>query len=210
MDSKSVDGSHPRPSHRKLLLVVVLPPLILLGFLLAEHLRGHIALARYLRTLRAHGEKVSARDFLSQIPQGENGAPEVLAAAKDLKPGLVLPRTYPPRMRLTPSGHAIIGFREEQWVEDKVTNRWESLAADLEANQVALNRVQAALAKPVLNCEFDPTLGPLARFPHLPVPKTLTQWFGPRIALGLHEGRTRQTLRDLITEIELPRLPAAD
>jgi hypothetical protein len=66
------------------------------------------------------------------------------------------------------------------------------------------------LAKPVLNCEFDPTLGPLLRFPHLPVPKTLTQWFGPRIALGLHEGRTRQTLRDLITEIELPRLLAAD
>jgi hypothetical protein len=42
------------------------------------------------------------------------------------------------------------------------------------------------------------------------VPKALTQWFGPRIALGLHEGRTRETLGDLITETELPRLLASD
>ena len=113
-------------------------------------------------------------------------------------------------MRLTPLGHAIIGFREDQWVEDKVTNHWDSLATDLETNAATLNRIEAAMAKPVLNCEFDPTLGPLARFPHLPVPKTLTQWFGPRIALGFHEGRTRETLADLITETELPRLLAAD
>ncbi|HLH56997.1 MAG TPA: hypothetical protein VKY92_25680 [Verrucomicrobiae bacterium] len=191
-------------------MALALPPLVLLGFLVIEHLRGHIALAHYVHTLRAQGEKMNAREFLLPIPAGENGAPEILVAAKELKPGQILPKTFPPRMRLTPLGHAIVGFREDQWVEDKVTNHWDSLAADLATNAATLNRIEAAMTKPVLNCEFDPTLGPLARFPHLPVPKTLTQWFGPRIALGLHEGRTRETLRDLVTEIELPRLLAPD
>jgi len=210
MDTKCIDRSRRRRLIRSLLLALALPPGMLLVFLLAEHLRGRIALAHYVRSLRMQGEKMSAREFLLPPQPGENGAPEVLAAAEDLQPGQVLPKTYPPRMNLLPSGRAVIGFRETQWVDDKVTYRWDALAADLKTNEATLSRIQAALAKPVLNCEFDPTLGPLARFSHLPAPKRLTQWFGPRIALDLHEGRTRETLKDLLTEIGLPRLLASD
>jgi hypothetical protein len=113
-------------------------------------------------------------------------------------------------MRLTPAGHAVVGFREEQWIEGKVTNTWEQLVSDLASNQVTLERIQRALAKPALDCEFDPTLGARAPLLHLPLPKKLTQWFGPRIALGLHEGKTRETLKDLLTEIDLPRMLAPD
>jgi hypothetical protein len=66
------------------------------------------------------------------------------------------------------------------------------------------------MATPVLSCEFDPSLGPLARFPHLPVPKTLTTWFASSVQLGLHEGRPRQTVPDLAAEIDLPRVLAQD
>jgi len=209
-DPNRVEGSRLRRWIRRILVAITISPLALLVFLLAEHLRGQIALDRYVRAMRAQGEKMSPREFLLPVAPGENGAPEILEAAKELKPGQVLPKTYPPRMWLTPSGNAVIGFREEHWVEDKTTNHWRSLAADLESNTATLDKIQTAMSKPVLNCEFDPTLGPLARFPHLVVPKNLTQWFGPRIALGLHEGRTRQTLRDLVTETELPRLLASD
>ena len=44
----------------------------------------------------------------------------------------MLPKNPPPRMKLTPTGHAIVGFREEEWVEDKTTNHWDQLADDLE------------------------------------------------------------------------------
>lgn len=206
----NVESSRLRRWIRRILVVIAIPPLALLVFLLAEHLRGHIALERYVRAMRAQGEKMSPREFALPVAPGENGAPEILKAEKDLKPGRVLPKSYPPRMRLTPSGNAVVGFREDQWVEDKLTNHWAWLAADLETNAVTLDKIQTAMSKPVLNCEFDPTLGPQARFPHLVVPKNLTQWFGPRIALGLHEERTRETLRDLITETELPRLLASD
>jgi hypothetical protein len=194
----------------KLLVGLLLLPAITLLFLMEERLRGSLSLRRYIRNLQAQGVKMSARDFILPRADGENGAPDVLAAVTNLSPGTVLPKSYPPRMRLTSAGHAILGFREEEWVEQKITNRWEQLAEDLAANQDTLARIQTALAKPSLDCEFDPTLGPRAEFKHLPVPKTLTQWFGPRIALGLHEGNTRNTLKDLLTEINLPRMLAHD
>jgi hypothetical protein len=195
----------------KLLLAPFLVPFLLPAFLLVEHVRGSVSLARYLRALSAQGEKMTAHDFMLPSPSpGENGAPEVLALVKDLQAGSVLPKSYPPRMKLTPAGHAVICFREEQWVDDKVTNHWEQLAGDLETNKVVLEKIQAALAKPVLNCEFDPTLGPRARFTHLPVPKSLAAWFGSRIELRLHEGKTRETLGDLVTEINLPRMLERD
>ena len=62
-------------------------------------------------------------------------------------------------------------------MEDKTTNHWRSLAADLGTDTATLDKIQTAMSKPVLNCEFYPTLGPLARFPHLAVPKNLTHLF---------------------------------
>jgi len=194
----------------KLLLAFLLLPVLLLAFLVVEHVRGRISLARYKVRLHAQGEKMTAREFISPPPPGENGAPEVLAAAKDLTNGPILPNGYPPRMRLTPAGHAVVGFREEQWVEEKTTNNWEQLAADLETNQTTLDRIITAMAKPVLNCEFDPSLGPRALFPHLQVPKKLAHWLGSRVQLGLHEVRTHEIVQDLATEIDLPRLLAQD
>jgi hypothetical protein len=199
--------------HKVLLGILLFPWAVVLmvaGFLVAEHVRGRISLARYVHRLSAQGEKMSAEEFKLPPVTGENGAPEVLAAAKELKAGVVLPKTYPPRMRLTPAGHAIVCFREEQWVEDKVTNNWEQLASDLETNLATLERIRVAMAKPVLSCEFDPTLGPLARLPHISAPRTVINWLGSRIELGLHEGRTRETLQDLVTEIDLPRLLGRD
>jgi len=194
----------------KLLLALLVLSAIPLMFLVEERVRGAILLARYIRGLKAQGEKMDPHDFILPPAAGENGAAEVLTAANDLRPGTILPQSPPPRMKPTPAGRAVIGFREEEWVEEKVTNKWEQLSLDLADNEGTLTRIQRALAKPVLDCEFDPTLGARARFPHLSAPRTLTIWFGSRIALGLHEGKTRETLNDLLTEIEIPRLLARD
>ena len=194
----------------KIFLALLLIASMTMMFFLEERLRGSISLGRYIRRLQAQGEKMTPRDFILPPASGENGAAEVLAAAQELSAGVVLPQSYPPRMRLTPAGNAVVGFREEEWIEGKVTNHWEQLVTDLASNRVTLERIQSALAKPVLDCSFDPTLGARARFPHLLTPKKLTQWFGPRITLGLHEGKTRETLKDLVTQIELPRMLAHD
>lgn len=183
---------------------------VVVGSLIFEHVRGSILLARYLRELRARGEKMTVAEIKLPRLDGENGAPDVLAAAKKLLPGSVLPNSYPPRMRLTPAGHAIVGFREEDWVDGKVTNHWEQLAADLQANEATLATIRRAIAQPVLDCDFDPSLGPLARFPHLSVTKSLAQWFASSIELNLHEGKPSEAVPDLVTEADLPRMLKRD
>src|SRR5947209_3742990 len=89
----------------KLLRALLLLSAMTLLFLVEERVRGCISLGRYIRRLKAHGEKMTPRDFLLPRPAGqnENGAPEVLAGAKGLSPGTVLSNSYPPRMKLTQS-----------------------------------------------------------------------------------------------------------
>jgi len=189
----------------------LLTPIVLLFvFLLVERVRGRIALARYKRELIAKGEKISPRDFISPSRAQENAAPAVYEAIKRLKEGVVLPNRYPPAMRLTPSGRAIVGFRESQWVEDKVTNRWEELSADLKSNEIALTQIRGGLEAPVLNNDLDFSQGPKMRFLHLVPAKRLTGWFGPAAQLALREGRHGEALEALLAQTRISRLFAED
>jgi uncharacterized protein YerC len=194
----------------KLVSALILLLLFLLGLPIEERVRGSISLHRYIGMLQAQGEIINPADF--KLPQGtgRNGAPEVMADAKTLTPGLVLPRRYSPGMHLTAAGHAIVFFREDQWVEDNATNTWDQVAQDLSPNEDTLAQIRAAMAQRLLDSGIDPSQGPRARFQDLPVPKTLATWFGASVALTLHRGRTREALPNLLTEIDLPKLLARD
>jgi hypothetical protein len=190
-----------------LVLTLVLLPFLFLG---CEHVRGSVSLWRYKRFLVATGEKLRPQDLSRPSSSGENGAPEVLAAQGELKEGVILPNRYPPRMTLTPAGRAIIGFKEDEWVEDKATNRWNQLAEDLEANVETLGRIRVALEKPVMDNHLDLSLGSKLLFPHLAPAKKLTHWFGASGQLALHDGRTREALDDLLAQIRVAGLMAED
>ena len=191
-------------------LVLLTPIVLLLVFLLEERVRGKIALARYRRELIAKGEKISPRDFIAPPRAQENAAPAVYEALERLKEGAVLPNRYPPAMRLTPAGRAIVGFRESQWVEDKVTNRWEALSADLKSNEVTLAQIRAGLEKPVLYNDLDFSQGFKMPFPHLVQAKRLTSWFGPAAQLALHEGQHHEALEALLAQTRISRLLTED
>jgi hypothetical protein len=152
---------------KTLFKILVALAVLVLVFLVFERVRGQVSLAQYKRKLIAQGEKLTVRDFQSLVPDSENGAPAVFEAIKRLSNGIVLPNNYPPRMKLTPAGRAIVGFREPEWVEDKMTNRWDQLAADLKTNEAALAAIRAGLEKPVLNNNVDLSLGMKMRFEHL-------------------------------------------
>ena len=104
---------------------------------MCEHVRGRVSLVLYRHSLIAKGEKLTARDLASPPPQGENGAPEIMQVKAELKDGALLPKHYPPKMRVMPSGRAVVCFEEEGWVENNASNRWDQLAADLATNAMA-------------------------------------------------------------------------
>jgi len=191
-------------------LVLLTPIVLLLVFLLEERVRGKMALARYKRELIDKGEKISPRDFTVPSRAQENAAPAVYQAIERLKEGAVLSKRYPPAMRLTPSGHAMVGFRENQWVEDRVTNRWEELSTDLKSNEVTLTQIRSSLEKPLLSNDLDFSQGFNMRFPHLAPAKRLTSWFGPAVQLALHEGKHHEALEALLAQTRISRLLAED
>src|SRR5258707_8053976 len=174
---------------RNVAILVLLLAFLPVAFLLSEHARGRISLGRYKRKLVAKGEKLTARDFGSPSSNGENGAPVVWEAVKRLQEGRILPKKYPPRMKLTPAGRAIVCFHENEWVEGQVTNHWDDLYADLEINAAALGQIRAALAKPVLDNKLDYSQGPNMSFSYLASAKLLTHWFGAKTQLALHDGK---------------------
>src|ERR1035437_11072796 len=114
----------------KFLLKVFLAIVVLFFlFLVLERVRGKISLASCKRGLIAKGKKLAPSDFVSRSNDAENGAPQVFEGVRRLAQGLVLPTHYPPRMQVVPSGRAVVGFREDEWVESNVTNHWGLLAA---------------------------------------------------------------------------------
>ncbi len=196
---------------RLIILPFLVPLLVLVVFLVAERVRGRIALGRFKRALLAQGVKLSPQDFASgPIKEEENGAPQVAQAEKELRGGIVLPNHYPPAMRLTPAGRAIVVFREEQWRDEETTNRWEDLAVELERNEPTLARIRAALDKPLLDNQLDFSQGSRMSFKQLMAPKSLTRWFGARSQLALHDGRPHEALQELLVCLHLPRLLARD
>lgn len=206
-------GATLRPMRRRLMKVVIgilLLPFLVLALLVFEGVRGRLSLAHYRRALLAQGEILSPLKLSQPSTNGDNGAPEVLAAIRELKVGSVLPTNYSTGMKWTPSGRAIVSFREEEWVENNVTNNWDQLEADLEANKAILTRIRAALKKPVLVNSLDLGQGFKLLIPHLAPAKSLTYWFHAGSQLALHDGQTHSALDHLIAETHLTRMLAED
>ena len=184
---------------------------LLFVFLLFERIRGQVSLARYKRELVAQGEKLTFRELIPPVPEGENGAPQILEATERLQKGSVLPNNPPPMMKLVASGRAVVGFRENEWVDyDNVTNHWDALAADLKANEVPLAQIRAALAKPVLNNQLDYSQGLQMTCPHIGPTLSLTKWLEAETQFALHEGRLPEALDSLVAQIHLLRLLGED
>jgi len=198
----------------KLLRLVLLSPFIFLGllllFLIFEHFRGQISLKRYKHAQAAQGRILTPGDLASSPPAGENGMPQISAAVQALVKGTALPDNYPPRMKITASGRAIIGSHEAEWMGDRVTNRWDELDADIRANEAALDQIRVALEKPYFDNQLAYSEGPKMPLRHLSKMKAIAQWLGPAGQLALREGRNAEAADYLVAEGQLPRILIQD
>jgi hypothetical protein len=195
----------------KLFLKIVLTCVVLLFlFLVFERVRGQISLARYRRELISKGERLDAKTFRPPVNADENGAPEIYKAIAELKDGGVLHKHPPPLMTVLPSGRAVVGFREASWLDEKVTNDWDEVAADLQTNDAPLAQIRAGLQKPILRNDVDFSQGFKMDFRHIVPAKSTSQWFEAAALLRLHEGKTHESVDGFLTEMETARLLSDD
>ncbi|MCS7337180.1 MAG: hypothetical protein NZ739_02945, partial [Verrucomicrobiae bacterium] len=184
-------------------------------FLLLERVRGQAALARYKSELIANGEKLSFGELVRTVPESENAARRFVEAVDQLGSGAVLPHNCPPMMKMRPSGRAIVGFREPEWieqgayrdgewVEEKVTNRWEQVAADLQTNAAALAQIRDALQRPIHKGLINTSNVSGLDITMLAAPKRAVQWFSAAAMSALHDGRMNEAAENLVALIRLP------
>jgi hypothetical protein len=194
-----------------LLKVLLLLFVLLFVFLLFERVRGEISLAAYKRELAAKGETLDIHKLLAPpVADADNGAPEFLRIAALIRYGKVLTLHSPPKMKLIAPGKAMVGFRENVWVDDKTNYTWEEVALDLATNKQILDQLQVALARPAFNFKLDHSQGfegfGTNLINHLPQTKVLCQWFGPAVQSSLRDGNNQAALEDLLAAISIPKV----
>ncbi len=192
----------------KLVLKVLLASFVLLFiFLLFERVRGQISLASYKRELIAKGETLDVGKLIAPpVADADNGASEVLRLKGLIQEGKVIPKNYPPKMKLIAPGKAMVGFRENFWVDEKTTNTWEEVSLDLATNKQTLEELRVVLKKPAFDFKLDHSRGFEMSLLHLSPAKSLSQWFGADWQKSLRNGENQVALEDLLAAITVPRV----
>src|SRR6185369_17019921 len=200
---------------RKIFLGAAIFFVLMVLFLVIEHFRGKVSLAKYKKALNAKGEKLSVHELTPQIPEGANGAPVFLRAAGQLRDGNAIRYFLPPAMRVVAPGHAIVGHRQAEWVDEDyrtsrtskiVTNNWAGLAQDLEKNQETLDAIRAALQQPILDARLDYSRGFEFDVGYWMQTKSTAQWLSAATLNDLHNGDTQKALENLQALSGLVRL----
>ncbi len=187
----------------KLLLVLVVLFVVVLLF---ERFRGQVSVARYKRQLAANGESLAVQRLIAPpVADAENGAAEILRLKPLFKEGKVLPTGYPPKMRLMTSGRALIGYREDSWVEEKITNTWTEVASDLATNRQVLSELCAALTKPGFDFKLDHSRGFEMKLIHLAPLRSYSQWLGVAVQNSLRSGEYPVALEELLAALRIPQ-----
>ena len=195
----------------KVCLRLAFAVLVLLSvFLLVERIRGQVSLARYKATLERSGELLTAQQVMTQRTKSNARPREVFAAIERLPNGNVVLNHYPPQMRATASGRAVVGFREDFWTEDKTNYTWAQLSSELKGHEATLKEIQLALLTPVFQSDLDLAEGSKLKFPHLAPAKSLSRWYGVQAQLALHEGRPGEAVEALVAQLQAPKLLAED
>ena len=109
-------------------------------------------------------------------------------------------------MKLVAAGKAMVGFRENSWTDETVTNTWAELELDLATNKQIFAQLRTALAKPAFDFKVDHSWGFPTNLFHLAPTKSLCQWLGTSFQNSLRKGENQAALQDLLAAIAVPRV----
>ncbi len=184
--------------------------LFLALFLEFERFRGQRSLSSYRAELLARGEKLTPGELRVSVADADNGASQFNEAARALTNGWASPQRFPPRMKMLPSGRALVGYREDRWTEDKTVHGWEEVESDIRTNTAVLARIRAALEMPRLNHNLDYSRGMELHLPHLVFAKSFSQRLGTACQLAIRQGNDSEARESLIAQVKLSRVMEED
>ena len=202
--------------------------LLIAAFLIEEHIRGHIALNRYVKQMRARGEKFTIAELTpTPVPPEKNGVGFMMSAGVPV--GKVAPQSIPPAMRYIAPGVAVAAAREPVWAiqhrstfvpTNGVMALWrtntstetprirgtnvpmlitsEDLRADVQAASNSLAQLHAAFQFPALDHGLDYSAGFNMRLPHLSQERGAANWLRAASLSALYETNHAVALQNLL------------
>jgi len=130
---------------------------LLLAFLAVEHVRGRWMLSRRISGLKSHGEILSVSALEPKHPPAdENRAFALMALSNRFEAALTNSSAYPPSMRFTAPGRAMVTSRLKQWsFGGKTTFDWNDIKEEVERVREVLIALRSAAALPAYDSGFD-------------------------------------------------------
>ena len=132
--------------------------LLVLTFVLVEHIRGWWALGHRLKLLKAEGEEFSIDHLAPQRPPPDQNAYLALERLTNQISALLTNLDdVPPSLHFAALGKGIVAWRLKEWIPlgRKTTNDWSRMGPALADASNLFDRIHLALQKPAYDSGFD-------------------------------------------------------
>lgn len=184
--------------------------LVLLGgsLLITAHYQPENAVAAYKKFLLAQGEKLDVSEFISPpVPAQSNSVDAVQKAFKMLAPS---PEDNPDQMIMVAPGKAMPAWVQPEARGFDFTNSWEEFAAEISADQPAIDLLHQVLIRPFLNFQLDYRRGAKLLLPHLVPMKRATLTLDAAAVCEMHAGDTGAATTNILTILAFVRKDATE
>jgi hypothetical protein len=192
------------------LRIVIAVVVLFALFLLEEHVRGRILLARYKTELRAKGEKLTLAELdLPNPPMNTNAVAALLEAVDELvaltRAGGQYPPYLPTMLRIAPG--RVMVLRQQDWLgpPGRTNITWDKLSADVATVSDALDKAKRAANQPdlALTLDYKKDLG--EQLQHLGKMHRLSSWLAAATLDALRKDNLDGALENIIAMTDLTR-----
>ncbi|HXI69068.1 MAG TPA: hypothetical protein VNN22_01795 [Verrucomicrobiae bacterium] len=162
----------------------------------------------YKKSLREKGEKLELSEVLPPpVPAASNSVNAVEDAFRLIGTSL---ENLPDAMKMVAPGRAMVGWRQPDARGYDFTNSWDDFAAEVAANNPAIELLHQVLERPRLDFQLDYKKGSAMLLPHLAPMKRAVQLLCADAVLDLHNGDTGAATTNILTMLGLAQKNAGE
>jgi hypothetical protein len=190
---------------RKLVFGFALLAIVLLAVEFIKQWRDQAAVRAFREAIVAGGGKLTI-DELAPRPSAEaqQAANALLQAAWRLRDGAFVPGKAPGAMKPVSPGKASVAWREPDIRQQRSTNTWEQLAAELAETEEPRREIRELLTQTEFGLNLDYHQGFELLLPHLARVKAIAQHLVIDTVNDLHDGRLDEASANLEALASLP------
>lgn len=196
-------------TRRKILIAAGIFLLLLAGSMIfSAHVQPENSVSVCKKMLRDKGEKMQITELMPPPVPAESNSVDAVEDAFQLLASSS--GNIPEGMKMVAPGKAMVGWAQPEACGLDFTNSWEEFAAEITAEQPAIELLHQALDRPCLDFQIDCTKGIDLLLPHLAPMKRAAQMLDAAAICELHFGDTGAATTNILTMLGLVQKNSSD